>query len=86
MNDFLRKEDVVTRFSTRNEAGLERVYDVVQVQFESVNKDFGNNFVESVAKAYRAKLMCRFRFGNLRDEANEGRVPIFGYFFLNERC
>lgn len=49
--------------------------------FESVNKDFGNNFLESVAKAYRAKLMHKFRLGNLRDKANEGRVPIFWDFF-----
>ena len=56
MNDFLHYDDVITGFSSRNEASLKGVHKIVQKGLESENKDFGSGFEECVAKPNRSKL------------------------------
>lgn len=73
---FLYNNHIINSATSRDEASLEGVDEIVQHWSEAINKEFCNKFVNGVAKANRSELINGFRVFGLRDETDEGFVEV----------
>ena len=78
MDKFLNNNHVVHSPSPRDKGRLEGRNNLVQKWSKSLDNEFGNNFVRSVAKAYRTEVINGFRTLAFRNQYQQGLVKIIG--------
>ena len=71
MNNFLQNNGIVSGAPTRQETALARTNNIIKDGPEAMDKDFGDNFVDDVAKANGSKVFVGGRGLNFRNEGNE---------------
>lgn len=71
MNNFMRYESIICGSFSRNETILKRLNYRIQVGADPINKHFGDDLEENMAKTYWLKFLLRCRTINLRNMHNQ---------------
>jgi len=71
MNNFLQNNGIVSGSPTRQETALVRTNNMIKDGSKAMNKDFGDNCVDDVAKANGSKVFVGYRGLNF-NKGNKG--------------
>jgi len=71
VNNFLQNNRVIRSSPTRQKTTLIGANNIIKNRSQSVNQNFGDNFVSNVAQADRSEIFVSVRSVNLRNECNE---------------
>jgi len=71
MNNFMQNNRIIRSSSTRQKAALVGANNVIKNWSQSVNENFGDDFVSNIAQADRSEIFEGIWNVNLRNESNE---------------
>jgi hypothetical protein len=72
VDDFLEDNGIIGGPSTREKAALVGTYNIIKDRTKTVDQDFGDYFVNRVAKADWSEVFLGLRWFNFGDEGDQG--------------